>query len=208
MIKQGNIKHDLRISKEKDSTTNREEVKLMDKIVIHSYSDEWPGLFDLTAKKLRQELGEVAMRIDHIGSTSIKGLAAKPIIDIQISVESFNPIGKFQIPLERLGYVFGKDNPEKTKRYFREKPGDRRTHIHVRKLGSWHQQFPILFRDYLRYHPVDMKLYENEKYRLAETYKDNRTAYVEGKNKVFWEIIFQADRWAGEIGWEPGPSDA
>ena len=78
----------------------------------------------------------------------------------------------------------------------------------MRKLGSWHQQFPLLFRDYLRMHSVDAQLYEKEKYRLAESYKDNRTAYVEGKNKVFWEIIYRADRWAGKTGWEPGLSDA
>lgn len=179
----------------------------MDEIILEKYSAEWPILFDSTAKRIRKALGEVAVRIDHIGSTSIKGLAAKPIIDIQISVESLNPLEPFQIPLEKLGYIYRSDNPEMTKRYFREKPGDRRIHIHVRKLGSWHQQFPLLFRDYLRNHSFEVKLYENEKYRLAEIYKNNRTAYVEGKNKVFWEIIFRADRWAGKIGWEPSPSD-
>lgn len=180
----------------------------MDEIIIQEYSDEWSILFNCIAKEIREAMGEVAVRIDHIGSTSIKDLAAKPIIDIQISVESLNTMEAFQIPLEKLGYVYRSNNPEKTKRYFREKPGDRRIHIHVRKLGSWHQQFPLLFRDYLRVHPFDAKLYEKEKYRLAEIYKNNRTAYVEGKNKVFWEIIYRADRWAGKIGWEPGPSDA
>lgn len=180
----------------------------MDQIIIHPYSEEWSQLFYSTANKIREELGDVAIRIDHIGSTSINGLAAKPVIDIQISVKSLDAIEEFQIPLERLGYVYKKDNPEKTKRYFREKPGDRRTHIHVRKLGSWHQQFPLLFRDYIRTHPLEMKLYENEKYRLAKMYKDNGAAYVEGKNVVFWDIIFRADRWAGQTGWEPGPSDA
>ena len=181
---------------------------MMDQIVLHPYADKWPRLFKFTAEKMRKELGEAAIPIDHIGSTSINGLAAKPIIDIQISVNSLDDLEAFKIPLERLGYVYKKDNPEKTKRYFRERPGDRRTHIHVRKLGSWHQQFPLLFRDYLRSHPIEIKLYENEKYRLAGMYKDNRAAYVEGKNSVFWDIIYRADRWAGQIGWEPGTSDA
>lgn len=180
----------------------------MEPIIIHPYSDKWPELFNNIAKPIREALGENAIRIDHIGSTSIKDLAAKPIIDIQISVKSLEPTELFQKPLESLGYVYKKNNPGKTKRYFREKPGERRIHIHVRKLGSWHQQFPLLFRDYLREHPLDTKLYENEKYRLAKIYKDNRTAYVEAKNRIFWEIIFRADRWARSVGWEPGPSDA
>ena len=179
----------------------------MDQIIIHPYSDEWPSLFECTAGKIREALGDVAIRIDHIGSTSIKDLAAKPIIDIQISVLAFEPIEEFLLPLEKLGYIYRKDNPEKTKMYFRETPGDRRTHIHVRKFGSWHQQFPLLFRDYLRLHPIEVKLYESEKYRLANMYKDNRVAYVEGKNAIFWDIIYRADRWAAQTGWEPGLSD-
>lgn len=180
----------------------------MDEIIIQEYSKEWPLLFENTAKEIRKSLGNVAVRIDHIGSTSILNLAAKPIIDIQISVNSLEPLELFKLPLEELGYEYRKNNPEKTKRYFKEKPGNKRTHIHVRKLGSWHEQFPLLFRDYLRTHSFDTKLYEKEKFRLAEIYRNNRVAYVEGKNKIFWEIIFRADRWAGKIGWEPNQSDA
>ena len=180
----------------------------MDQIILQPYSEEWGNLFSSIAKKIREELGEAAIRIDHIGSTSISGLAAKPIIDIQISVKSLDNIDEFRLPLERLGYVYKSDNPEKTKRYFRERPGESRIHIHVRKFGSWHQQFPLLFRDYLRCHPLEVRLYENEKYRLAEMYKDNRVAYVEGKNVIFWDIVFRADRWASQTGWDSGPSDA
>lgn len=180
----------------------------MDQVILEEYSREWPNKFRYKAEAIRKALGDTAMRIDHIGSTAIPNLSAKPIIDIQISVASLDQLESFKEPLESLGYVYKKDNPEKTKRYFREKPGDERTHIHVRKLGSWHEQFPLLFRDYLRAHSLDTMLYEKEKQRLALIYQNNRTAYVEGKNRIFWEIIYRADRWAGEIGWEPGPSDA
>ena len=170
----------------------------MDQIILQPYSEEWPVLFQNTAINIRKSLGDTAVRIDHIGSTSIPNLAAKPVIDIQISVKSFEPIEDFLYPLQELGYIYRKDNPDKAKRYFREKPGDRRTHIHVRKLGSWHQQFSLLFRDYLRTHPIESKLYENE---------NIRPAYVEGKNMIFWDIMFRADRWASSIGWEPKKSD-
>jgi len=179
----------------------------MDKIIIEKYSEEWPIIFKKLGQSIRNELGEIALRIDHIGSTSIPNMSAKPIIDLQISVTQLEPTDPYRIPLEKIGYVFREKNPDKTKRYFRESSGDKRTQIHVRKIGSWHQQFPLLFRDYLRQNVVDAKLYESEKYRLARIYSENRVAYVEAKNKIIWEIMFRADRWASEIGWNDGDSD-
>jgi GrpB-like predicted nucleotidyltransferase (UPF0157 family) len=87
----------------------------------------------------------------------VPGLDAKPVIDIQISVASFEPLDDYRLPMEELGYVYRGDNPERTKRYFRESPGQRRTHIHVRRLGSWSEQFALLFRDYLRANPEDAR---------------------------------------------------
>ena len=124
-------------------------------VEIVSYTDDWPRRFRLLAGDMRATLGETALRIDHIGSTSVPGLAAKPIVDMQISVAGFEPLDAFRLPLESLGYVFRADNPERTKRYFREPPGEPRTHIHVRQRGSWAEQFALLFRDYLRSHPAE-----------------------------------------------------
>ncbi|SYX83326.1 protein of unknown function [Paenibacillus alvei] len=72
-----------------------------------------------------------------IGSTSVEGLAAKPIIDIQVSVRSWDDSEHLIRQFNSIGYVHRADNPDKTKRYFREAPGGKRTHIHVRELGSW-----------------------------------------------------------------------
>jgi GrpB-like predicted nucleotidyltransferase (UPF0157 family) len=69
---------------------------------------------------------------------------------VQISVAAFEPVEAFKDPLERLGYVYRAANSERTKRYFREPPGHRRTHIHVRRAGSFSEQFPLPLRDYLR----------------------------------------------------------
>jgi GrpB-like predicted nucleotidyltransferase (UPF0157 family) len=124
-----------------------------ERIIIEPYDPEWPELFRRLGASLRSALGDVALRIDHIGSTSIPGMDAKPIIDVQISVASLDPVDPFRIPLEAAGFLWRSNNPELTKRYFRERLGTRRTHIHVRKHGSFSQQFPLLFRDYLRAHP-------------------------------------------------------
>ena len=177
------------------------------RVVIVSYDPAWPAIFAKLASSLRAALGNTALRIDHIGSTSVPGLAAKPIIDVQISVRSFEPLDAFRLPLEDLGFVFRADNLELTKRYFRERPGDRRTHIHVRRAGSWAEQFALLFRDYMRTHNEDAQQYAELKYGLAEQCGEDRHGYTEAKAPFLWEIMVKADRWSQDIGWEPGPSD-
>jgi GrpB-like predicted nucleotidyltransferase (UPF0157 family) len=89
-------------------------------IEIVPYDPICPARFALLGGELRAALGTTVLRIDHIGSTSIPGLAAKPIIDIQISVAAFEPLDAYRLPMERLGYVFRADNTERTKRYFRD----------------------------------------------------------------------------------------
>jgi GrpB-like predicted nucleotidyltransferase (UPF0157 family) len=74
-------------------------------IEIVAYDVAWPALFRHEAARFREVLGPVALRIDHIGSTAVPGLAAKPVIDVQIAVASFEPLDAFRAPLEALGYV-------------------------------------------------------------------------------------------------------
>lgn len=106
---------------------------MADAIVVVPYDAEWPSLFAEMGGRLREALGPVALRIDHIGSTAV------PVIDVQVSVADFEP-------LQALGFVFRADNTDRAKRYFREAPGTRRTHIHVRRVGSFSEQFALLFR--------------------------------------------------------------
>ncbi len=103
--------------------------------------------------------------------------------------------------------MWKKDNPEKTKRYFREGSGRRRTHIHVRRAGSWNEQFALLFRDYIRAHLEDQRKYETVKRELATKHRLERHKYTDAKDTVIWEIIYRADVWVKETGWEPGEPD-
>ena len=176
-------------------------------IEIVPYDSGWPDLFRQTALPMREALDSVALRIDHIGSTSIVGLAAKPVIDIQISVVDFEPMAAFRDPLQELGYVFRSKNDDRTKRYFREAPGTRRTHIHVRRQGSLSQQLALVFRDYLREHPEDAARYADLKYQLMETYHYERQLYTDAKDPFIWEIMQKADKWAQRSGWQPGKTD-
>jgi GrpB-like predicted nucleotidyltransferase (UPF0157 family) len=177
-------------------------------IEIHPYDQAWPALFSELGGLLRLHLGLVALRIDHIGSTAVPELAAKPIIDIQISVASFEPLAAFLRPLQAGGLRYVVDNPELTKRYFREQPGGRRTHVHVRRAGSFSEQFALLFRDFLRAHDAEADGYGRHKRELARQYRQDRDAYVTAKTPKIWEIIRRADTWAQRTGWEPPASDA
>jgi GrpB-like predicted nucleotidyltransferase (UPF0157 family) len=181
---------------------------MADLVEIAPYDPAWPAMFASLGVGLRAALGDAAARIDHIGSTSVPGLAAKPVIDIQISVASLEPTDAFLVPLTDMGFVYRADNPERTKRYFREPPGQRRTHVHVRQLGSFSQQFPLLFRDYLRYHASAAAEYAAAKRRCAATFRNDRPGYVQAKDAFVWDIIRRADAWAQRTGWLPGPSDA
>lgn len=182
--------------------------RTVEPIMVVPYDPEWSARFQDLAAQLGQALGDVALRIDHIGSTSIPGLAAKPVIDIQVSVASFDPLDAIRIPLERLGYVWRADNPDQTKRYFREPPGHPSAHIHVRKRGSWGEQFALLFRDYVRAHPNVAARYAELKLELAEEHYRDRAGYVHGKGPFIWATMAEATNWSQLTGWEPGPSDA
>ena len=176
-------------------------------IEIYPYDPDWPALFRQTAEPIRETLGDLALRIDHIGSTSIPGADAKPVIDIQVSVGSFEPFGPIVSAMESIGFVWRSDNPDLSKRYFRETPGARRTHIHVRRAGSWSEQMALLFRDYLRCHAGDVRQYVELKEQLAKEFRDDRQAYTDGKSPFIWHVMAKADKWCQEIGWLPVPSD-
>jgi GrpB-like predicted nucleotidyltransferase (UPF0157 family) len=176
---------------------------LKDPVIIENYNDEWPREYEVIHKSIVDRIKASIIRIDHIGSTAVPGLAAKPIIDIQISVSDLTNIEYIKNELLHLGYQFRQDNPDLTKRYFRETQSMRRTHIHIRESGSWSEQFNLLFRDYLRVHEHERNEYAEIKYKLAKEFRENRQLYIEGKSEIVWKIMTKANRWSQEIGWKP-----
>jgi GrpB-like predicted nucleotidyltransferase (UPF0157 family) len=181
---------------------------MSDPITVVSYDPAWPEIFGQLGTQLRAALDGVALRIDHIGSTAVPGLAAKPIVDVQISVKRLEPIEPFRSPLEAAGFRYRASNTERTKRYFRERPGQRRTHVHVRRAGSFSEQFPLLFRDFLRADPAAALDYGRRKQALAARFTNDRRGYLDAKVPIIWDVLRRADQWAQHTGWEPGPSDA
>lgn len=172
------------------------------------YDPEWPRQFAELAARIRTALGPLALRIDHVGSTAIPGLAARPIIDVQVSVQSFDNINAIEWGMNSIGLHYRPENPDKTQRCFRETPGERRARVHVRRAGSFQEEFTLLFRDYLRRHPADARAYEENKQALAPGRFDVRQSYMDGSGQAVWSVIARARKWSEETGWQPGESDA
>ena len=103
--------------------------------------------------------------------------------------------------MARAGYVWRSDNPELTKRYFRERRWEARCHVHVRLAGSWNEQWALLFRDFLRAHAAVAADYEALKRRLAVQHRDDRRTYTDAKGDFVWATIRLANDWAALTGW-------
>jgi GrpB-like predicted nucleotidyltransferase (UPF0157 family) len=187
-------------------------------VEIIPYQERWPSEFQVIAGRLRQGLGDLALRIDHIGSTAVPGLPAKDIIDLQITVATLDE----QIIQAMVGLSYTKPEgvwrdhrppgftgpeTEWEKLYFFPPPGQRRTNTHVRVQGRANQRYPLLFRDYLRTHPATAEAYAELKRRLAQHLADPET-YPDVKDPAVDLIYLAAEAWAAATHWQPGPSDA
>lgn len=187
-------------------------------ISIVEYCDNWPDEFRKIASRLRGALGDIAIRIDHIGSTAVPGLAAKDVIDVQITVAALNDSVAYL--LNHAGYTRAEtivcdhvppgDNHTRdhwTKWFFRAPLGQRPTNTHVRVAGRRNQRYSLLFRDYLRTHPDTATAYSRLKRCLAE-HLPTSDLYADVKDPAVDLIALAAEEWAVATNWEPGPSDA
>jgi len=185
-------------------------------IIIAPYDQEWPIEFARIAADLRRGLGGQVLRIDHIGSTSVPGLAAKDILDIQITVEDLE--GPYGATLEQMGYTVrpgvtedhrpplaeGPDS-DWQKRLFRPPAGQRPVNLHVRAAERPNQRYPLLFRDYLRANPAERDDYRDVKLRLADAHAEdgNVAAYADEKQEFVNGVFARAEKWAATTGWTP-----
>lgn len=187
-------------------------------IKIVPYRPSWREEFVVIGKTLRQALCKLALRIDHIGSTAVSGLAAKDLIDIQITVESLAPA--VEEALQRAGYKrlehitqdhlppgATTDIAEWTKWFFKPSSQEQAINVHVRLHGRANQRYPLLFRDYLRAHPPIAEAYGQVKQALVAHQFDNQDAYYDVKDPVCDIIMGGAEAWATTTGWRLNPSD-
>jgi GrpB-like predicted nucleotidyltransferase (UPF0157 family) len=146
-------------------------------------------MFESEAQRIRGALGDLADRIDHVGSTSVPGLDAKPIVDIQLSLASMIPRDAYVEPLTRLGYRWVVDPWTDDHEYFsRDEDGNRAFQIHACRAGSEWERRHLAFRDWLRQHPADAAEYARLKRALAERHPRDIIAYIEGKTPFIRRI--------------------
>jgi len=166
------------------------------KLEIVPYDPQWPACFNAEATRLRTALGRIALRIDHNGSTAVPGLAAKPTIDIQISVAQLSPLAIYRDPLKSIGYVHVPHTDDSFCPFFhRPAQWPHSHHVHVVEAGGLEERRALAFRDYLRRHRAAAREYERLKRRLAAELApadpEVREAYARSKTD-FIERIIQA----------------
>jgi GrpB-like predicted nucleotidyltransferase (UPF0157 family) len=139
-------------------------------IVVAPYDPAWPQLFAAEAARIRETFGLRALRIEHVGSTSVPGLAAKPVIDIQVSVQSLQPRDLHRELLVQLGYThFPLGEFDLVYPFFKRPAGWPSTHhVHLCVSGSEQERNHLIFRDYLRNNPRGAAEYVELKRSLAE----------------------------------------
>ena len=180
------------------------------RVTIVEPKASWPADFESISDSVRHELGQLALRIDHIGSTSVPGLPAKDVIDVQVTVASLDR-DRLVPALARAGFVdraIGNDHrpPGATgpdddwrKLLFQPRTG-RPANVHVRVAGRPNQRYPLLFRDYLRAHPDAAAAYAALKRALAALGID-RGVYADVKDPACDLILIAAEAWAARTGW-------
>ncbi|MGH0035753.1 MAG: GrpB family protein [Myxococcota bacterium] len=166
-------------------------------IEIVAYDPEWPRVFESERRRLAAALPGIALRIDHTGSTSVPGLAAKPVIDIQVSVANLHPVEPCAAPLSRLGYRH-LAHPDDAFSVFFHRPDTwpHTHHVHVVEAGGLEEQRTLLFRDFLRENPAVARRYVALKRDLARRFDrerfEARQAYADAKGPFIREVLRRA----------------
>jgi GrpB-like predicted nucleotidyltransferase (UPF0157 family) len=164
---------------------------------IVDYDPAWPHEAARELAPVGAALGDLAVRLDHVGSTAVPGLAAKPIVDLQVSVAALEPQAAYVEPLAAIGYLFV-PFPDSPEYHFFGKPPERpRTHhLHVCLAGSHEERRHLAVRDFLRADPGEAARYEAVKRESARLHPEDRLTYMEGKGAYVEELERRALEWA------------
>lgn len=162
-------------------------------VEVAEYDPAWPVAFERERALIADALGDLALAIEHVGSTAVAGLGAKPIIDIMIAVSNLAEGEHCVGPLERLGYEYRGEAGIPGRLFFRKfTEGLRTHHLYVVEQGSDYWELHLLFRDYLREHPEEARDYYDLKVRLAERFGADRLGYNEAKTEFIESALARA----------------
>jgi GrpB-like predicted nucleotidyltransferase (UPF0157 family) len=167
---------------------------------VTSYNPDWPRRFGRWRDRLATALGAAAVRIEHVGSTSVPGLAAKPVIDIQVSVPEVDDEQSYVPLAESAGLVL--HMRERGHRFLLQPASEPRdVHVHVCSSGGTWERDHLLFRDYLRASPAARENYAALKKELIARWADDRKAYGDAKTGFVLDTLADAAGWAAATGW-------
>ena len=158
-------------------------------VIVSEYDDRWRAMFADIAEPIRDAVADLNAEVEHVGSTSVPGLAAKPVIDIDVVVPTSEDVPIAIERLRTLGYIYQGDKGIRGRDAFMWPPGSAPHHLYVVVAGSPPHADHIDFRDYLRQHPGAVQDYAALKRALAEQHRDDRLAYTNSKDKFVGEIL-------------------
>jgi GrpB-like predicted nucleotidyltransferase (UPF0157 family) len=162
-------------------------------IYLAPYDAAWPSIFTRLAKQIHAAIGDDLLLLEHVGSTSIPGLSAKPIIDMVLAVADSSDEASYVKPLEEKGYILRIREPDWYEHRMLKSHGEQ-GNLHVFSAGCEEIERMLLFRDWLRNHAGDRLLYEEKKRELAaRTWKYTQN-YADAKAEVILEILARARR--------------
>jgi GrpB-like predicted nucleotidyltransferase (UPF0157 family) len=164
-------------------------------VVIADYDEQWPHRYELLRDRVRAALGAEALRVEHIGSTSVPGLAAKPVIDVLVTVQNVEDESAFVPALEGAGFVLRVREPEH--RMFRTPTRD--VHMHLYEPDHDAVSAYLDLRDWLRVDADDRALYERTKRLLATRTWTDMNEYADAKTDVILAILGRARAWRASL---------
>lgn len=155
------------------------------------HDESWKEIFLAEKAELKKILGDKVLGIEHVGSTAITGIKAKPVLDLMVGVKTLGEPEEYTADLEKLGYIFQKDNrKDQGDILFVKGPEEGRTHyLKVTAFGSDFWEEHLVFRDFLIQHPEYAKQYEELKLKLLEEHKGTRIPYTKGKDSFIKNIL-------------------
>lgn len=165
-------------------------------VYVVPYDPGWPSLFTLERSRVEAVLGSLAQAIEHVGSTAVPGLDAKPVIDLMVGVRDGRNADRCIRPLEGIGYSYWAENPNPDRALFVKFVDAVRTsrtrNLHVVEMGGdlWNDR--LVFRDYLRAHPKTAREYARLKHDLASRFRDDREAYTGAKTGFVSTVLERA----------------
>ena len=167
-------------------------------IEVVPYDPQWKKDYEEETRRIRDVLGQNMVKVYHVGSTAIPGMAAKPIIDILVEVGNLEAVDCCNEAMKAIGYIAKGENGIVGRRYFLKGQEALRTHhLHTFQTGNREIARHLSFRDYMMAHPEEAQRYEGLKMELAERFRHNVGGYVEGKDSYIKEIDKRALEWAG-----------